>query len=125
MFEQPKTEALQALYWRDEILQAMFWLRGEGLGERVNWPLLERFLGVDAEVGTKFLRRLVDDGYLHEDDGWFMLTDRGAEEGKRIFGEEFADLTRPAHGECGPDCWCHASPEEAEACFAERIAAHS
>lgn len=44
----PKSEALRALYWRSEILQVMYWLRGEGLGEVVDAPLLERFLGVDA-----------------------------------------------------------------------------
>lgn len=98
----------------------MFWLRGERLGERVSWPLLERFLDVDASIGIRHVERLVDEGYLAEQDGWFMLTGKGAEEGKRIFGEEFADITRPAHGECGPDCWCHASTEEAEACLAER-----
>jgi hypothetical protein len=112
------------LFWHEEILQVMFWLRGEGLGERVNWPLLERFLDVDASIGIRYVERLVDEGYLAEQDGWFVLTEKGAEEGKRIFGEEFADITRPAHGECGPDCWCHASTEEAEACLAER-AAHS
>lgn len=122
MLEQPKSEALQALYWREEILQAMFWLRGEGLGESVDLALLERFLELDASTGTKYVERLVDEGYLTEQDGWFKLTDKGAEEGKRTFVEEFADITRPAHGECGPDCWCHASPEEAQACFDERAA---
>lgn len=120
MSGQPKSSSLQALYWREEILQVMFWLRGEGLGERVNWPLLERFLGVDAGVGTSYLQRLVADGYLAEQEGWFELTEKGVEEGKHFFAEEFADITRPAHGECGPECWCHASPDEAEACQAER-----
>lgn len=124
MEEQPKSEALQALYWREEILQAMFWLRGEGLGEHVNWALLERFLDLSSGNGTKFVLRLVEEGYLAEDGGWFSLTAKGVEEGKRIFAEEFADITRPAHGECGPDCWCHASPEEAQACFEERAAHH-
>ena len=26
----PKSDALAALYWRSEILQVMYWLRGEG-----------------------------------------------------------------------------------------------
>ena len=117
---EPKSDALRTLYWRDEILQVMFWLKGEGLGERANWPLLERFLGVDAGIGVKYLHRLVVEGYLTEEEGWFVLTAKGVDEGKGIFAEEFADLTRPAHGECGPDCWCHASPDEAEACLADR-----
>lgn len=118
--DEPKSEALRALYWRDEILQVMFWLRGEGLAETADATLLERFLGVDADVGVRYLDRLVDDGYLVRRDDGYALSDKGISEGSRVFTEEFADLTRPAHGECGPDCWCHASPEEAEACATER-----
>lgn len=118
--DEPKSEALRALYWRDEILQVMFWLRGEGLAETADATLLERFLGVDADVGVRYLDRLVDDGYLVRRDDGYALSEKGISEGSRVFTEEFADLTRPAHGECGPDCWCHASPEEAEACATER-----
>ncbi len=118
----PKSEALRALYWRSEILQVMFWLRGEGLGEVVDAALLERFLGVDAEVGTGYLDRLVEEGYLDRVGDGFMLSQQGLEEGATEFAMSFAELTRPAHGECSADCWCHASIEEAEACAAERRA---
>lgn len=118
---EPKTEALRALYWRDEILQLMFWIYGEGLGEEVDPVLLERFLGVDAQVGVLYLDRLVNEGLLFRGDtGLYRLSERGREHGARAFAEEFADLTGPSHGECGADCWCHASPDEAEACAAER-----
>ena len=116
----PRSERLRAMYWRSEILQVMFWLKGEGLGERANWPMIERFLGVEVRIGRAYLDRLVEEGFLTIEDDWFMLTSKGIEEGGRIFSEEFADLTRPGHGECGPDCWCHSSPDEAEACMAER-----
>ncbi len=98
----------------------MFWLKGEGLGEGANWPMIERFLGVEVRIGRAYLDRLVEEGFLTIEDDWFMLTSKGIEEGGRIFSEEFADLTRPGHGECGPDCWCHSSPDEAEACLVER-----
>ncbi len=121
---QPKSEALRALYWRDEILQVIFWLEGEGFGDQADPKTIERFLGVQASVGVQYLDRLVAEGYLAADAGGrYRLTDRGRAEGGRIFSEEFAELTRPAHGECGSDCWCHASPDEAEACLAERQAA--
>lgn len=116
----PKSEALRALFWRDEILQVMFWLKGEGFGDRVDAQLLERFLGVDAAVGIKYLDRLVDEGLLSVRGGFYELTEEGQRLGARVFAEEFSELTRPTHGECGPDCWCHADPEEAEACAAER-----
>lgn len=119
---QPKSDTLRALYWRDEILQLMFWLQGEGFGDRVDPSLLERFLGVEAAVGIRYLDRLVGDDLLARDaDGHYGLTDDGHRLGARVFADEFADLTKPAHGECGPDCWCHASPEEAEACHETRL----
>jgi len=116
----PKSETLRALYWRSEILQVMYWLRGEGLGEVVDAALLERFLGVDAPVGLGYLDRLCTEGYLDRTDGGFVLSRVGLEEGKTEFALGFADLTRPAHGECSADCWCHNSVEEALACAAER-----
>jgi hypothetical protein len=115
----PKSEALRNLYWRSEILQVMYWLRGEGLGEVVDASLLERFLGVDAQLGLGYLERLVEDGYLERVRDGYRLSERGLEEGKTEFALSFSDLTRPAHGECSDDCWCHASVEEALACAAE------
>jgi hypothetical protein len=119
---EPKSDALRALYWRDEILQLMFWIRGEGFGEAIDPILLERFLGVDAQLGMRYLDRLVDEALLERTaDGLYRLTEQGHAHGARAFAQEFADLTKPGHGECGDDCWCHASPEEAEACVEERL----
>lgn len=118
---EPKSKSLRALFWRDEILQVMFWIQGEGFGERVSPELLERFLGVEAAQGVRYLDRLVTEGLLMRDqEGLFALTETGRAHGGRVFADEFSGLTQPAHGECGPDCWCHASPDEAEACAAER-----
>jgi hypothetical protein len=118
---EPKSDALRALYWRDEILQLMFWIRGEGFGEAIDPALLERFLGVEAEVGIRYLEHLVGEGLLERAGGLYRLTEQGHRHGARVFADEFADLTKPGHGECGADCWCHASPEEAEACAEERL----
>ncbi|HWB72949.1 MAG TPA: hypothetical protein VG452_12105 [Egibacteraceae bacterium] len=118
----PKSESLRALYWRSEILQVMYWLHGEGLGEEADATLLQRFLGVDAAIGVTYLDRLVEEGYLERAGDRYRLSARGLEEGREEFAASFADLTRPSHGECSADCWCHASVEEAEACAAERAA---
>ncbi len=121
---EPKSDALRALYWRDEILQLMFWLQGEGFGDRVDAALVERFLGVPGAIGVQYLDRLVDERLLARDElGHYTLTPSGRELGARVFADEFAELTRPGHGECGPDCWCHASPDEAEACVQARLEA--
>ncbi len=113
------------MYWRSEILQVMYWLQGEGLGDLVDASLLERFLGVDASIGVTYLDRLVDEGYLNRQDEWYALSDTGLAEGATEFAMAFSDLTRPAHGECSDDCWCHASVEEAEACLAARQDGHT
>jgi len=118
----PKSDALRALYWRSEILQVMYWLQGEGFGDVVDAPLLERFLGVDANVGVTYLDRLAEEGYVQRDGDWYTLSPMGMEEGAVEFATSFGDLTRPTHGECSADCWCHNSPDEAEACAASRAA---
>lgn len=120
----PKSEALKQLYWRSEILQVMYWLRGEGLGEVVDAALMERFLGVDAAVGVTYLDRLADEGYLERREDGYSLSERGLAEGAEEFAAAFSELTNPAHGECSADCWCHVSVDEAEACAAERTASH-
>ena len=116
----PKSSALAALYWRSEILQVMYWLRGEGFGDIVDAGLLERFLGVDAAHGVTYLDRLVEEGYLVADGPFYSLSDKGRAEGAAEFASSFADLMRPTHGECDADCWCHQSADEADACAASR-----
>lgn len=116
----PKSEALRTLFWRSEILQVLYWLRGEGFGDEAHPEMIERFLGVDADHARTYLDRLVDDGYLEVSGDAYRLSDAGAEEGAAEFEAAFSALTKPTHGECAPDCWCHASVEEAEACAAER-----
>jgi hypothetical protein len=120
----PKSEALQALYWRSEILQVMYWLRGEGFGDQIDPSLLERFLGVDAEIGVQYLDRLVEEDYVERAGDRYALSELGRREGALEFATSFSELTRPTHGECSADCWCHNSPEEAAACQAERAGAH-
>lgn len=120
---QPKSESMRRLYWRDEILQVLFWMQGEGFGDTADLPTLERFLGVDADVIARYLDVLVTEGYLLRDEaGGVSMSVVGREDGGRIFAEEFADVTKPGHGECGADCWCHSSPDEAEACLEDRLA---
>lgn len=117
---EPKSELLRTLYWRSEILQVMYWLRGEGFGDLVDAGLLERFLGVDAAVAGAYLDRLVAEGFVVRDGAWYALSEVGLAEGGLEFAAAFDELTRPTHGDCSDDCWCHASPEEAAACAAER-----
>ena len=112
---------LETLKVRDEVLQAMYWMRSEGLDDSPSAAQLGRFLAVPAETLRPYLERFSVDGYLERAGDGYALTERGVETGKRTFADEFADLTRPTHGECDDDCWCHDSPEEAARCLEERV----
>ena len=112
---------LDALRVREEVLQAMYWMRSEGLAETPSATELARFLAVPAATLTLYLDRFVAEGHLEHAGGGYRLTAEGEQLGKRSFADEFADLTRPTHGECDEDCWCHESPEEAARCLEDRV----
>ncbi len=111
--------ALDALYWRAEILQAMFWMRGEGLATDVDPLRLGEFLAVDLADVQSQMRQLAADGYLTESARSplrYALTASGVAEGGRSFQDEFAELTHAAHYECAPGCWCHDPDHVGEPC---------
>ncbi len=105
---------------RDEVLQALYWMRSEGIADAPPGRELARFLAVPAAVLEPYLERFAADGLLEAAAGGWRLTAEGERQGKRSFADEFADMTRPTHGECDDDCWCHESPEEAARCLEER-----
>jgi len=106
----------------DEILQVMFWLRGEHLAVDVNAAELVRWIGLDHEQIGPLLERLADSGLVQQveplaADGAarYALTISGVREGGRRFMDEFADLTRPGHYECNdPDCECQRTGNPAD-----------
>lgn len=116
----PKSEALRDLYWRSEILRAMYWLRGEGLGDLVDVPMLRRYIDIGARECRARLGDLVSDGAVRRDGAWYTLSDRGLAEGEEEFATMFADLARPAAGACSDECWCQFSPDEEAACSGGR-----
>ncbi len=112
-------EALDALYWRAEILQAMYWMRGEGLASDVDPLELAMFLATAPATVHRHLDLLVVDGFVEVSPGRlarYALTEQGAHEGGRSFRDEFEGLTRSGHGECGPGCWCQDPKRAADPC---------
>ena len=124
-------EALDDLYWRAEILQALYWMRGEGLAAEVAPTALAQFLVAEPAVMADQFQRLVAAGYLEVADdqngpadlagerAHYRLTAPGAAEGGRSFRDEFEGLTRRAHGECGPTCWCKDPDHTGDPCPSE------
>jgi hypothetical protein len=103
-------DPLDYLFWRGEILQILYWLRGESLGENVAPNDLEPFLSLDESNILYCLKQMQDDGFVEHVSGsleQFALTALGIEEGGRLFADEFEELTRQGHGECNnPLCEC-------------------
>ncbi len=94
---------------RDEILQVMFWMRGEGLGEAVGVGDLRLFLNdTDEATLAADLAGMAAAGLLEPADaGRYRLSARGREEGGRRFHDEFSDFMHQGHGACSdPECDC-------------------
>lgn len=114
--QEPKHPALRAVYWREEILGVVLWLRGEGWDDNLDPDVLHRFLDLDRTKAEGHLAHLAEQGYLHRrPDGRFDLTQPGEEEGRRIT-EGHRAVPPPTTGPCGPECWCSTSPMEASRC---------
>ena len=97
-------DPVSALRCRDDILQAMYWMRGEGFGEEADAGVLQSFLVVDEALLREQLEILVEEGYLEETSGRYRLSALGVKEDGRRFADEFTDLQHTANGDYGPNC---------------------
>ncbi len=110
----------QHLAARDEVLQVMYWLRGENLAKDVAAKDLTRWMSVDAMQIHSILvglaeAKLVETMPAESSDPRFRLTESGVKEGGRRFADEFADLTKPGHFECAdPNCECKVTGNPAD-----------
>ncbi|WP_337869579.1 hypothetical protein [Meiothermus sp.] len=96
---------LEELRLRDEILQVLYWLKGENLGETATAQQVSVLVGSSPElIGKVFEMMQLEGLLLGAGEATVQLTELGHKEGGRRFNDAFADLTRSAHGACGPDC---------------------
>lgn len=116
MLDQPldlvTTNEDPTIFWQDEILQVIYWMRGEGFGEKASIAELQRFLDATDEILAANLTQLGKNGLVDLDKtGKYSLTASGVKEGGRRFADEFDGMLKQGHYECDdPDCDCH-SPE--------------
>ena len=119
-------DPIDDIRWRDELLQVLYWLRGERLGDGATAQELVMILVSDLALVQQHLHRLAADGYVaavEHEPLRYQLTERGVKEGGRRFADEFAGLTGQAHGECNnPDCSCQTL---GPAACASRTAVHA
>lgn len=91
---------------RDEILQVLYWLKGEGLSDSATTHQVSVLIGCTKKDVERVLAQMQTDGLanLRARGEVIELTEFGSKEGGRRFGDAFADLTHAAHGACEPDC---------------------
>ncbi len=99
---------LRSLFWKDEILQVLYWMHGEGMGSEVSLPQMLPFLNTSYQNLEYHLKKITDDGLLlgdrKQDITYYKLSESGKKEGGRQFAEAFQGMQKAGHGECGPDC---------------------
>ena len=110
------TDEQPSIFWQDEILQVMYWMRGEGFGEKITIPQLKKFLDAGEEVLTANLSQLEKHGLVNSDfSDIYELTETGVKEGGRRFADEFDGMLKQGHYECNdPDCDCNDPASNAE-----------
>lgn len=105
-----ESSPLRALFWREEILQVLYWMDGEGFGSRVSAPQIITFLNTNSANLLYHLEKMVEQGYLDLQGDSFGegslvgLSSLGKKEAGRQFSEAFQGLQKAGHGECGPGC---------------------
>ena len=109
-------DPLDRVYWRDEVLQVMYWMAGEGFGSDFGVADLQKFLTARPELLSELLEEMEGGGLLERAAGAkYALTAAGRREGGRRFADEFEQMLKPGHFECDePDCDCH-DPNSIEA----------
>jgi hypothetical protein len=108
---------------RDEMLELLYWIEGEGFAGAAGLSAIVRFLAQPEDAVRATLSDLIGRGDVVQDAGTgeYRLTEQGRREGARRFAEEFAPMLAQGHGECNdPGCDCHADPSSAAECHARR-----
>ena len=115
--------AVDALFWREEILQVLYWMEGEGLENAVPFTRLLSLLNTTNENLLFHLQKNIEEGYLLNKDlqlnetSSLKLTPAGKKEAGGIFRNAFEGMQKGGHGECGPDCeFCYHEGEKLEDC---------
>jgi hypothetical protein len=114
--------AVDALFWREEILQVLYWMEGEGLEDAVPFNRLLSLLNTTSDNLLVHLQKNIENGYLKTEGlltetSSVQLTPAGKKEAGGIFRNAFEGMQKGGHGECGPDCeFCYVEGEKLEDC---------
>ena len=102
--------SLRALFWKDEILQILYWMNGEGLGSNVPVSQILSLLNTNEANLLYHISKLVKEGILIASSSEIskgtniQLASEMKKEAGRRFADAFQGYQKAGHGECGPDC---------------------
>lgn len=129
--EDPTTDAIRI---RDEILEVLYWLKGEGIREEIGPRDLRPFVQLQPDEVREHLEVLAASGLLERgdgpsangsDEGRYRLSERGSAEAGRRFVEAFAPILGQGHGTaCAPGCECLDPTHPDESCPTHGSPAH-
>jgi hypothetical protein len=115
------------LFWRDEVLEATYWMLGEGIEEAVTPTDLRGFLDAPPGIIEETFADLEEHAYVRDTARGYVFTEDGETEAKRRFADEFAGIKGfdTSHTDCGPDCWCHDPDHADEECPSDHDHQHA
>lgn len=98
-----------AIARRDEMLELLYWLEGEGFKGSMTLSGIARFLAKPEAEADETLRLLGERGDVICEADEYRLTGDGRREAAKRFEDEFRPYLAQGHGECNdPDCDCRA-----------------
>ncbi|MEP6471162.1 MAG: hypothetical protein ABJC28_04035 [Acidobacteriota bacterium] len=99
-----RSPALDELGRRDEILELLFWMKGQNFADSLSVADLERFLSHPRDQITSSLEKLASLGAVEREGERYRLTAEGLPEARRRFVDDFRDMLADGHGECNFSC---------------------
>jgi DNA-binding IclR family transcriptional regulator len=101
----PEGGAVAEIARRDEVLELLFWMRGQGFGEALSAKDLAGFLAYPEPEIEATLETLASVGAVERrKEGLYALTEAGLPEARRRFVDAFREMLAEGHGECGFSC---------------------
>ena len=96
--------AVTALARRDEVLELLFWMKGQNFADALSTAELARFLTYPEEEIARALDSLERAGAVRREGSLYALTDGGLPEARRRFVDDFREMLAEGHGECNFSC---------------------
>ncbi len=101
----PDGAAVREIARRDEVLELLFWMRGQGFADQLSPRDLAGFLVYpETEIRATLQTLEAQASVEQRPGGRYALTESGLPEARRRFVDDFREMLAEGHGECGFSC---------------------